>query len=138
MMPYAEEMNYWKSSKQPPGYWLDKAADFLTDNGAEVRTTAKGSGNGCVAYLIEFSVDGDAFRIVWPVLESKSGDVKAAERQAATMLFHDVKNRAIRLAIGGARTAFFEFLMLPNGRSVGELSSNEITDAAKLLPAPSH
>lgn len=138
MQPYAEDLNYWKTSKHSPGHWLDKAADFLTECGAEVRTTAKGMNDGQAAYLLEFSVKGDSFRIVWPVLESMRGDVKAAERQAATMLYHDVKSRAIRLAIGGARMAYFEFLMLPDGRTFGQLASEHITDAVALLPPPSH
>jgi len=138
MQPYAEDLNYWKTSKQSPGHFLEKASEFLIANGAEVRTTAKGTNNGQAAYLIEFAVDGDRFRIVWPVLESSAGNVKAAERQAATMLYYDVKSRAIRLAIGGARTAYFEFLMLPDGRTMGELASNAITDAARLLPSPQH
>lgn len=136
MLPYAEDMNYWKTSKQSPGHFLEKASDFLIECGAEVRTTAKGSSNGRSAYLIEFTADGDVFRVVWPVLEPSRGDVKAAERQAATMLYHDIKSRALRLKINGARAAYFEFLMLPDGRTMGELASNEITDAARLLPAP--
>ena len=66
------------------------------------------------------------FKLIWPVLESKYGDQLPAERQAATMMYHDVKSRGLRLAIHGPRLAFFEFLMLPSGYTVGQLEVPEL------------
>ena len=66
------------------------------------------------------------FKLIWPVLESKYGDQLPAERQAATMMYHDIKSRGLRLAIHGPRLAFFEFLMLPSGYTVGQLEVPEL------------
>ena len=74
---------------------------------------------------------------MWPVLPTKSGDEKAARIQAATLLYHDIKARAISAAVLGARAAFFTFLMLPDGRTAAAIAAPEIAELMpRMLTAP--
>lgn len=82
--------------------------------------------------LLGFRLDGDTFRVVWPVVEHDVKDNQAAIRQAATMLFHDIKSRCIAARVKGARWAFHAELCLPDGRMVGALTDGELM---KRLPA---
>ena len=93
---------------------------------------------GRAAYMVRWSIDNNTFRMVWPVLPSESGDTFNARRQAATMLFHHVKSQCVAAQVLGARTAFFSWLELPDGRPVFQLSDQQLLDEAPrmLLPAP--
>lgn len=84
---------------------------------------------GRAAYMLAFEFAGERFKVIWPVLSSKSGDQRAARIQAATMLFHDVKARCISAKVLGHRTAFFSYYLLPNGRTATEVSAPELLDA---------
>ena len=81
--------------------------------------------------MIGFSVNGDTFKLVWPVLACDPEDALAALRQAATMLYHDVKSRCIGTRVFGARWAVQAELLLPNGSTVGQLTTPELL---KVLP----
>lgn len=140
-LPYAEDMPYWKSSQSSPDKWMDKAEAVIEKLGGTVSMRAQGKQDGRKAYLIDFEFLPDRFRAIWPVLpvkaESKT-NVNAADRQAATMMYHDVKARSLRANIFGPRTAFFEFLILPDGRTAGQLTNQQLisyTPAALLPPA---
>ena len=123
----AEELgHYWKTSKTPPDTWLDRAEDLIVKHGGKVLARGFGSAGGREAYMLGFELEGDRFRIVWPVLESD--DVRAARIQAATCLYHYVKQTLIAARVLGARTAFFSWLMLPDGRTACELSVPEMTN----------
>jgi len=135
-MPYAEDMNYWKTSRASAGSWLDKASDFLINCGADVYVIAKAQDKGRAAYMIEFGFEPDRFRVLWPVLESKNGDIAAAERQAATMLYHDIKSRGVRIKLQGIRTAFVDSLLLQNGSTVAQSTNSALLDQTKMLPRP--
>lgn len=126
--PNAEDLNYWKTSKSNPGTWLDRTEKVIEDLGGTVLLRAKGKEAGRSAFLMEFEIEGDRFRAIWPVLPSKSGDESAAERQAATMLYHDAKSRVLRCAVFGARVAFFDFLLLDDGRTAAQLTSRELLE----------
>lgn len=134
-LPCAEDLNYWKSSGSTPDTWLDRAEKIINDLGGEVFIRAIAKRRGLKVFIMEFSFEADDFKAIWPVLPVKNErDEKAAERQAATMLFHDVKGRAVRFVIFGARVAFFDYLMLPDGRTAAELGNSELTvHAPKLL-----
>lgn len=51
----------------------------------------------------------------------------AARRQAATMVYHDCKARALAAHVFGFRYAFQQFLLMDGGKTVGELAANEIS-----------
>lgn len=131
---YAEELgHYWKTSESSPDSWLDKAAKQIESLGGHVFVRSFGLGqNGRAAYCVEFSINDIPFKIIWPVLESKYSipadhDILAARRQSATLLFHDVKARCLSSKIIGVKAAFFNFLMLPDGRMASEATIPELT-----------
>ncbi len=127
--PYAEDLPYWKTGQSEADTWIDKAEALIVKWGGEVTERATARQFGTEAILLAFRFGDDTFRSVWPVLESRTGAKTDARRQAATMLHHDVKARGLRLKIWGARYAFFDSLVLPNGRRVAELSGTDL-DAA--------
>ena len=132
MEAVARELSYWKTGKASPDEWLRKAARHVEDAGGEITERAIAMQYGREVVLLGFELDGDAFRLVWPVLEHESGDNQAAVRQAATMLYHDVKARCLAARVKGARWAFHAELMLPDGRMAGALTDPELM---KRLPA---
>ena len=78
--------------------------------------------------MLAFEIEGERYKVVWPVLVTQSGNEKAARIQAATMLYHDVKAKCISAAVLGVRSAFFSYLMLPDGRSAAELATPELDE----------
>ena len=101
---------------------------------------ASGFGNehaaGRAAYMIRFELDGESFRIVWPVLASETGDTFSAQRQAATMLYHDVKAKCVASDALGSRVAFLCWLELPNGRPAFESTNEELVQELPQLLLP--
>jgi len=116
---YAEEVNYWKTGQSSPDTWIDRAKGEIIATGGKVLSEAYGSemATGRSAFMLSFSFGEDMFKAVWPVLPSKSKNEKAARIQAATMLYHDIKN-----------SAFFHYLMLPDGRNVSQASNVELSE----------
>ena len=124
---YAEDVNYWQTSRVAPDMWVDRAGHEIERAGGSVLGQAFGrDGQGRAAFMLTFDLGGERFRIVWPVLPSKSGNERAARIQAATMLYHDVKARAVAAKALGARAAFFSFLLLPDGRTMAQVAAPEL------------
>ena len=96
-LPFAEDVNYWKTGKSAPDTWIDRAKHEIESINGQV--LAEGFGHesltGKAAYMLAFKIAGEQFKITWPVLPSKSGAKRAAKIQAATMLYHDVKARCV-------------------------------------------
>lgn len=132
-LPDAETVNYWQTSRSSADSWVEKAIKEIKGIGGTVTSEAFGSEphTGRSAFLLVFTAGGQQFKIIWPVLPSKSGNDRAAKIQAATFLYHDVKAKCMVAKVFGARKAFFEYLMLPDGRITSELTGSEITN---LLP----
>lgn len=132
---YAEDVNYWKSGTSAPDTWLDRAKREIKAAGGKVLSEAFGSDStGRAAYMLEFVFADERYRAVWPVLRSRTTNDRAARIQAATMLYHDVKHRCVLMKVFGARQAFFQFLLLPDGRTAAQLAAPELTQAwPKLL-----
>ncbi len=128
-LPYAHECYFWKTSKSGTESWLEKTKRMLINAGGTHIFESYGNDvqSGRAAFMLAFMIGEEKFKLVWPVLPVRSkGDETAAKRQAATMLYHDVKNKCIKATVFGARTAFFEYLMIPDGRSLSELANNEL------------
>ena len=128
-LPYADEVPYFKTGASSPDTWLDKAAVELKRRGGRVNMRAQGTDpmTGGEALMFVFELEGESFKILWPILPVKNEkDKLAARRQAATMIYHDVKAKCITAEVLGARTAFFSFLLLPDKRTVSELSAPEL------------
>ena len=137
-LPYAEDLNYWKTSSRAAATRIDKAETLIENYGGEVVSRAVGRQAGREAIFVEFSFGDEHYRIMWPTLPSKYAEDPAfrtaARRQAATMLYRDIKARGLRFKIAGPRAAFFEFLLLPDGRCAGELANPDLLDGfPKLL-----
>jgi hypothetical protein len=130
---YAEDVNYWRTGKSSPDSWMEKAAREIETAGGKVTGEAFGrDGEGRAAYMLAFEFPPDRFKVVWPVLPSKSGDASSAKRQAATMLFHDVKARCVSAKVLGPRSAFFSYVQLEDGRVAAQVASPDAV--VRILP----
>lgn len=129
---YAEDVNYWKSSQSSPDTWIDRAKREIQALKGNVTGELVGSVAGKTAFMLMFELDGECYEIKWPVLPSKTGNGKAAKIQAATALYHDVKARCVARKFLGSRVAFMPFLVLPNGLTVSEASTPQLSEQ---LPA---
>lgn len=143
-LPFAEDVNYWRTGKSPAEMMLERAERVIVKLGGDVTLLARGRYDGRTAYCIQFDLGDDSFRIVWPVLESKydypdENFNRNAERQAATLLFHDTKARALRASIFGAQRAFIEFLILADGSTIDQRGPDILEQAVsrRLLPPAS-
>ena len=126
---YAEDVNYFKTGTSSPDTWLDNAKKEIRAAGGKTLSEAYGRDEtGRAAYMLEFSFGAERFRAVWPVLKSRSNNEKAARIQAATMLYHDIKAKCVSAKVHGAHAAFFQFLMLPDGRTAAQLAAPELSE----------
>ena len=128
---YAEDMNYWQTSTSSPSSWLDKAAKEVERAGGTVLMQGIGtdSSTGREAYALYFHFNDDQFKVVWSALPLKSETAKkhlGAKRQAATLLYYEVKARCMTARVKGFRQAFFAYWMLPDGRTASEATAEEI------------
>ena len=135
---YAEDLPCWKTGASSPDTWLEKAKREIDRAGGEVLAELFGNQDSLAAFVIRFTLEGDTFNIIWPVAQpKKEGEESAAKRQAATLLYHDIKARCVSARIRGARTAFFADLVLPGGRVASEVSAPELMQRVpKMLTAP--
>ena len=131
---YSEDVNYWQSGKSSPDSWLEKAKKEIRAVGGQVVGSGSFSEDitGRAGFMLAFRLDGEDFAIKWPVLRSKSGNHLSAQRQAATALYHEVKAACVKLKFLGARSAFFAYLMLPDGRTASQASAPK---CVAILPA---
>ena len=137
-LPYAENINYWKTGKSSPDVWLERAARQIEGLGGHVLTHAFGQdpSMGTSAYLMQFEIKNDQYKLVWPVLPVENDTPKnreAAKRQAATLLYHDVKAKTLVATVKGTRRAFFEYLVLPDGRTTPDLAVDELLQLPRIL-----
>lgn len=133
-LPSAEDVNYWKTSQASADSWIDRITKMLDRHGGRVVSTIIGHKNDMAAIMFVFELDSSMFKIVWPILDTRDGEVNslAARRQAATFIWHDVKARLMNRQVWGGRKAFLAYL-LPEGstNSLMEMSDQDIT---RLLP----
>lgn len=135
-LPQAETLAFWKTSRTDPDTWIDKAIAEIRKIDGQITGQAFGSEtlSGSAAFVLCFTLCGEDFRITWPVLSCRQKtpeNAQAAKRQAATFLFHDVKAKCAKAAIFGPRVAFFEHLLLPDGREAAQAATPEL---AGLIP----
>lgn len=128
-LPFAEDVNFWQTSKTSTDTWVDRAKRQIQEVGGKVLGDGFGSdADGRAAFMLAFECAGEKFKIVWPVLPTRSGNQSAARIQAATLLYHDVKNCCLRSEVFGVRAAFFSYLMLPDGRTAAQVASAELAE----------
>lgn len=128
-LPYAEDVkHYWQTSATSPDVWVVRARKLIEELDGTVLAEGFGEAGGHGAYMLAFQIKGDKFKVIWPVLPTYSGKLQAAKRQAATMLYHDIKAKAMAASVLGTKTAFFSYLMLTDGRTASELTIPELID----------
>lgn len=127
---YAEDVNYWQTGKANPDSWLEKAKKEIYVVGGQVVGSGSFSEDitGRAGFMLAFKLEDENFTIKWPVLRSKRGKQQAAQRQAATALYHEVKAACVKVKFLGARSAFLAYLMLPDGRTASEAGSPELLE----------
>ena len=137
---HPEKLPYWKTGQSSPDIWIEKAINLIVKFGAKLQGQAYGhdASTGDEAFMIAFSTDEENYRITWPIPQPKyEKDRGAAKRQAATMLYHDVKARLLYAEIHGFRNAFLPMLLVSgNGRKLplGQIATPELTqEFPKLL-----
>ncbi len=132
-LPYAEDIgHYWETSHSSPDQWIDRTKKLLQDLNGIVLAEGFGSVKGRAAYMMAFKIGDDNFKVVWPVLPSRTGKTLASRRQATTLLYHDIKAKAMTASVLGAKVAFFSYIMLPDGRTASELAKPELSQAFPL------
>jgi hypothetical protein len=125
-IPYAEDVgHYWKTGTSSPDAITEKTKKLIRGIGGTITSEMAGMINGKSGIMIEFHVASEKYRLLWPILESKAGNELAAKRQAATFLYHDVKNAVVNAKVRGVRAAFHGYLLLPSGQIASQLSAPE-------------
>ena len=133
-LPFAEDTgHYWQTGSSAPDTWIEKAKRQIEEVGGIINADAYGAMGSQAAFMITFSIGNDIFKVVFPVLESKNGKSMSAKRQAATMLYHDIKAKCMVASVMGAKAAFFSYLMLPDGRTASEVATPELAQNFPLL-----
>lgn len=131
---YAEDVPYWKTSQSGSDAWIDKAVQEIHSVKGKILARAFASGQeGKAAFMLSFALEDNQFKIVWPVLPSKTKNEYAARVQSATALYHDVKARVVSAKFLGVQPAFFCYLMLPNGQTASEATAAVFLDNVPLL-----
>lgn len=127
---YAEDVNYWQTGKAAADTWLDNAESEITRIGGKIIRRASGMENldgvQREVFMLEFAISNDCFKVIWPVLQPKKGLRRSARIQAATALYHDVKAKCVSAKFHGIRAAFFQHLLLPDGRTAGQIAAPEL------------
>jgi hypothetical protein len=131
MSIYAEDINYWQTGQSSADTWIDRAEKEIKSIKGTIISEVFGAQEGQAAFMLEFRIENNVYKVVWPVLKSKTGNVKAAKIQAATMLYHDVKAKCMTAKVLGVQKAFFSYLLLEDGRVASEVGGSEI---AALIP----
>lgn len=132
-LPFAEDLgHYWETSHSTADTWIDRTRKLIENVGGVMMVEGFGSVEDHAAYMMAFKIGEDDFKVVWPVLPSRSGRVSAAKRQAATLLYHDIKAKVMTASVLGTRAAFFAYMVLPDGRSASEAAAPELAAAFPL------
>lgn len=134
-LPFAEEVSYWKTSKSGVESWLDKTESLIDSIGGNTDTRIVGKSGGKEGILFGFFIDGDAYKLMWPVLPTKNEkDRGAALRQCATLIYHDTKARINRVKIFSPRVVFADWLVLESGKTIAEVGHDSVpASLVKLL-----
>ena len=131
-LPYAHEVDYWKTgTTRSPAQWIELAIQQIRGHGGTNIVQATGDQDGREAFMLAFALKGSTYKIVWPVLpvwNASEKDRASARRQAATTLYHDIKARCVSATRYGDRFGFFQFKLLPNGQTIGQLADPDLLE----------
>lgn len=131
---FGEDVNYWKTSTKSPDSWLEDTKSLIQSIGGKILSDMIATMDGKTAIAVTFIIAEDRYKIIYPILAiRKEADRLAAKRQAATAMYHEVKALIVSAKFRGIRGAFHSYLVLPDGRTAGDLSAPEIVQA---IPTP--
>lgn len=135
-LPAAEDVNYWRTGRSAVDSWIDKCCRLIDEVGGTIIQKGMIWQNGDSVCLLAFSIDGESYRVGWPVLKTRAGDSDdpAARIQAATFMYHDVKAKVMIAKVLGPRCAFIGNLMVTKNSTVGELNNLQLQKALPQLP----
>ena len=136
---YAEDVNYYKTSRSGTEAWMERIESEIEKAGGKILQNAfgKDSITKQAAFMVEFELTSGVYKAIWPVLPtygySSPKDKRLAEKaaviQAVTALFRDIKNSCVKAKFLGERQAFFDYALLPDGRTTIQASLPELMDA---------
>lgn len=133
-LPFAEDVkHYWKTGSSSPDTWMDKTKKQIEEVGGYVTAEGFGSVEGSAAYMLAFEIDNENYKVIFPVLPTRSGKSINAKRQAATMLYHDIKAKCMVASVLGSRVAFFSYLQLEDGRVLSSVANPELTQKLPIM-----
>lgn len=136
---YAEDSNYFGTSSRAAETWLEMAKkELMLVGGKDIRKAAVEE-NDTAVYVIEFTLDGDTYRMSYPAMPCKkatSQNLKKAKVQAATFLYHAIKARALDMKILGAKAAFGSFMLVDGLRTVSDVLTGTPSAALPILLNP--
>lgn len=135
---YAEDLPYWKTGEQIDEA-IAEAKNAIKKNGGKVTGEGYGMMGGEAAFFIQFEMQGETFRYVEPVMAARSWSAtneRAAKVQAAASLKHAIKARVNEAVRHGARRAFMDSLLLPNGQTVYQQDNETLMKLFHPLSAP--
>ena len=132
---YAEDLPYWKTGRSADKA-LTEAKNAIEKSGGKITGEGYGMVNGEGAYFLQFTMQGDEFRFVEPVMRSRAGNETAAKIQAAASLKHAIKARVNEALRHGARRAFIGSLILPDGRTVNQQDTTALVKLFSPSPRP--
>ena len=131
-LPYGDELPYWKTSNSSAESWVSKTIAILAKFGAKEISEGFAASGAFSSYVILFRFGAEQFRIVWPVMKYRNPeDQKSARVQAATLMYHDCKSRAVTAKALGVRTAFIGQLLLADNKTVQESATPLIAEQVK-------
>lgn len=93
---FAEDVNYWQTSRTGLDAWLEKAKREIKRAGGEMAGSAmvEDEFTGRAGFMLAFQIGTDRFKLVWPVLKPRRGSIRAAKIQAARRFITKLKRRA--------------------------------------------
>lgn len=126
MAVYAEDVNYFNTSTTHFETWIERAKKEITAIGGEVLQSGYAEKGIAGTFMLECIIGGDKYAIRWETLPARKPKTSVAslKRQAATLLYHDVKYKCVMAKIRGVRATFLEYLSLPGGQTMGEAVAN--------------
>lgn len=136
---YADDISYWKTSKSSADHWMEKTKKMIVAHGGTVISDLCGTINGRSAFMINFELEDDHYRITFPCLPTRRGEELPAKIQAATLIYHEVKSRIMASLVLGNRSAFFQYILLPSGRTASEeIDPGRTLDVLRVIQLPSN
>ena len=135
-LPYGHKLPYWKTSQSSPDRWCEKTAAIISKLGGTDIGQMFATMNGRGTFVLSFRFGGRLYRVIWPIMRHRDGEERAARIQAATLMYHDCKSKAVSAAALGVDIAFAGQRVLANDKTVAECSADYLLEHSTQLALP--